>query len=78
MTEQRVSDEEAEFYARVDCINADDRLKKFALDLLDARARVKVLEKIIRAEGFCPDGQILAEMCGCETCCALRGEGVGE
>ena len=73
MTEQRVSDEEAEFYASVDCFNADDRRKKFALDLPDPRA-----EEIIRAWGFCPDGQILAEMCGCETCRALRGEEVGE
>ena len=92
MTEQRVSDEEVRRTAEAAEVmfsagHYDPLVTRtktvydcslMALDLLDARARVKVLEEIIRAEGFCPDGQILAEMCGCETCRALRGEEVGE
>ena len=83
MTEQRVSDEEAEFYARVDCINADDRLKKFALDLLDARARVKELTNLIEnayQNHGCTSGETYTP--GCDFCslrrALRRGEEAGE
>jgi len=48
-------------------------------DLLDARQRIKELEKEIVVEfGFCPRSRIRAENCGCDFCSNVREEGGGD